>query len=66
MVDGKDSQRMRRLGNQVADVVGKALQAVGYTGPAGIDAMIVQTSNGYKIRPIVEVNPRYTMGRIGP
>ncbi len=62
--DGKDSQRMRRLGNQVADVVGKALQSVGYTGPAGIDAMIVRTSNGYKIRPIVEVNPRYTMGRI--
>ena len=26
--------------------------------------MIVRTSNGYKIRPIVEVNPRYTMGRI--
>ena len=27
------SQRMRRLGTQVADVVGKSLQAVGYTGP---------------------------------
>lgn len=62
--EGKDSQRLRRLGNQVADVVGKALQDVGYTGPAGIDAMIVRTSSGYKIRPIVEVNPRYTMGRI--
>ena len=62
--DGKDSQRMRRLSMQVADVVGKALQAVGYMGPAGVDAMIVRTSNGYKIRPIVEVNPRYTMGRI--
>jgi len=62
--DGKDSQRMRRLGTQVADVVGKALQDVGYTGPAGVDAMIVRTAKGYKIRPIVEVNPRYTMGRI--
>ena len=62
--DGKDSQRMRRLGSQVADVVGKSLQKVGYKGPVGVDAMVVCTSEGYKIRPIVEVNPRYTMGRI--
>ena len=62
--DGQDPHRMRRLGAQVADVVGTALQAVGYTGPAGVDAMIVRTQSGYQIRPIVEVNPRYTMGRI--
>jgi hypothetical protein len=62
--DGQDPHRMRRLGTQVAEVVGSALQAVGYTGPAGVDAMIVRTQSGYQIRPIVEVNPRYTMGRI--
>ena len=60
--DGKDSQRMRRLGTQVADVVGRALQSVGYTG--SVDAMIVRTPMGYRIRPIVEVNPRYTMGQL--
>ncbi len=62
--DGKDSQRMRRLSRQVAEVVGSALRDVGFSGPVGVDAMIVRTAEGFKIRPIVEVNPRYTMGRI--
>jgi len=35
------------------------------TGPIGIDAFIYGTESGaLKLKPIVEINPRYTMGRV--
>lgn len=37
------------------------LQELGYFGPVGIDAMIYE---GPKLRSIVEINPRKTMGRL--
>jgi len=41
------------------------LQAVGYSGPVGIDAFVYRTPGGQlKLRPIVEMNPRFTMGRL--
>ena len=41
------------------------LRRVGYLGPIGIDAFIYRSSNGsYRLKPIVEINPRYTMGRL--
>ena len=44
---------------------GSALWQRGYRGPAGIDAFLFQDeSKSLKLRPIVEINPRYTMGRI--
>jgi uncharacterized ferritin-like protein (DUF455 family) len=44
--------------------VGEALRKGGYRGPAGIDAMVVSTADGVRVVPILEVNPRYTMGRV--
>jgi uncharacterized ferritin-like protein (DUF455 family) len=41
------------------------LQAAGYCGPVGIDAFVYRTPEGQlRLRPIVEMNPRYTMGRL--
>jgi hypothetical protein len=37
---------------------------MGHRGPLGIDAMLVSTDEGPRLCPILEVNPRYTMGRI--
>ena len=62
--DGRDPRLWHRVVQQTAQLVGMALQQEGYRGPAGIDAMIYRVGEKYKIRPIVEVNPRYTMGRI--
>jgi uncharacterized ferritin-like protein (DUF455 family) len=41
------------------------LEAAGYRGPIGLDAFVYRTPSGeFALRPIVEMNPRYTMGRL--
>lgn len=41
------------------------LRAAGYEGPLGLDAFVYRESDGtLRLRPIVEMNPRYTMGRL--
>ncbi|MCH6257358.1 ferritin-like domain-containing protein [Puniceicoccaceae bacterium K14] len=42
-----------------------ALQNINFTGPLGIDAFVYRDSKGrLKLKPLVELNPRYTMGRL--
>jgi len=48
----------------VASKVGDALKSGGYLGPAGIDAFLYESDSGIRLQPLVEINPRYTMGRI--
>jgi hypothetical protein len=41
------------------------LRRVHYLGPAGIDAFVYRAADGRcRLKPIVEINPRYTMGRL--
>ncbi len=41
------------------------LRRVDFTGPVGIDAFVYRDATGaVKLKPIVEINPRYTMGRV--
>jgi uncharacterized ferritin-like protein (DUF455 family) len=41
------------------------LRRAGYYGPIGIDAFVYRKPNGQPcLKPIVEINPRYTMGRL--
>ncbi|MCO4747574.1 MAG: DUF455 family protein [Proteobacteria bacterium] len=49
---------------EAARWVGEALHDGGYRGPAGIDAMVVSIDGEVRVVPILEVNPRYTMGRV--
>jgi uncharacterized ferritin-like protein (DUF455 family) len=62
--DGNQPGRWRALLEESAQRVGTALAESGYSGPAGIDAMIYRRKGKLLIRPVVEVNPRQTMGRI--
>lgn len=44
--------------------VGESLFRKGYSGPAGVDALIYEREGRFLFKPIVEVNARYTMGRV--
>jgi hypothetical protein len=44
-------------------VLGHLLE-LGYTGPLGVDAMVVQSAIGMEVVPVIEVNVRHTMGRV--
>lgn len=49
---------------KVAEHVGSALFEAGHRGPAGFDAFVARWAGGLGLRPLVEVNPRLTMGRV--
>ena len=36
----------------------------GYSGPLGVDAFVYRTQDGMKLRPLLEINPRWSMGRL--
>ncbi|MEN9574693.1 MAG: hypothetical protein RL514_2548 [Verrucomicrobiota bacterium] len=41
------------------------LTAAGYFGPVGVDAFVYRDTEGRaRLKPVVEINPRYTMGRL--
>jgi hypothetical protein len=49
----------------VGAFVGSHLAALGHRGPAGVDALVYRDEGGaFRLKPIVEVNPRCTMGHI--
>ena len=49
----------------VGRFVGEHLSAAGHRGPAGVDALVYRDEDGvFRLKPIVEVNPRCTMGHI--
>ncbi|MBK8014024.1 MAG: DUF455 family protein [Deltaproteobacteria bacterium] len=60
----KDEQFDRRLG-RVAQYVAHQLALLGHEGPAGVDVLVHRAEDGrHIVKPIVEVNPRFTMGHI--
>ena len=59
------SQRIRSLYSVVTSILERELRLVGFRGPAGIDAFVYRTPQGEcRLKPVVEINPRYTMGRL--
>ncbi len=70
-LDGLDAEHRRAVADAAplltttAHRVGASLHALGYAGPAGIDAMIYRAGDGaLRCKPLVEINPRRTMGRV--
>ena len=62
--DGRDARRLARLGEQLAEWLAEPLRVAGYQGPVGVDAMVYRDGDCLRLKPIVEINPRTTMGRV--
>ena len=52
------------LMDKVCDFVGQKMYKEGHLGAIGIDCLVHKKGNSYFIHPIVEINPRYTMGQV--
>lgn len=58
--------RLEDQARTAAEWVGRAAAALGYRGPLSVDALIVDDpKSGPRLKPISEVNARYTMGHLG-
>lgn len=57
--------RLREFYAVVFQELEAALQSMKYQGPLGIDVFVYRASTGEaRLKPVVEINPRYTMGRV--
>ena len=62
--DGRDSRRLRRLYEELAGQMEPGLAGAGFSGPLGVDALVYRDRAGLRLKPVIEVNPRMTMGRV--
>lgn len=62
--DGRGRGWLRELAVAVGAALGPRLSTLGVTGPVGVDALVYADGDTFKIDPVVEVNCRYTMGRV--
>ena len=59
------SRRLLALYAEIFALLEAELRAVDFLGPLGIDAFVYRDATGApRVKPIVEINPRYTMGRV--
>ncbi len=57
--------RLHRLYADLFTVLEAELRRAGFLGPVGIDSFVYRDPAGRcRLKPIVEINPRYTMGRL--
>jgi uncharacterized ferritin-like protein (DUF455 family) len=59
------AQRLHALYADVFNLLEEELRRANFVGPIGIDAFAYRAGDGkIRLKPIVEINPRYTMGRV--
>lgn len=59
------AQRLHALYADIFAMLEAELRRANYLGPVGIDAFAYRDAAGkVRLKPIVEINPRYTMGRV--
>ena len=59
------SGHLQRLYGDILSLLEAELQRAGFVGPVSIDAFVYRTpQGGCRLKPVVEINPRYTMGRL--
>jgi uncharacterized ferritin-like protein (DUF455 family) len=59
------AERLHRLFDELRVALATEFTRIGYLGPVGIDAFVFRDAQGVaRLKPVVEINPRYTMGRV--
>jgi uncharacterized ferritin-like protein (DUF455 family) len=59
------AQRLHALYADIFALLEEELRRANFSGPLGIDAFAYRDAAGkIRLKPIVEINPRYTMGRV--
>jgi len=59
------STRLLEFYGEIFAVLETELRRVDFAGPIGIDALVYSEASGaVKLKPVVEINPRHTMGRV--
>ena len=59
------ARRILDLYASILSLLESELHRAEYLGPVGIDAFVYRTPQGdCRLKPVVEINPRYTMGRL--
>jgi hypothetical protein len=59
------SSRLQRLYGDIFSLLEVELLRADFVGPVSIDAFVYRTAHGdCRLKPVVEINPRYTMGRL--
>ncbi len=59
------SERLERLYDEIFRLLEPELKRAGFLGPVGLDAFLFRTpEDECRLKPVVEINPRYTMGRL--
>lgn len=57
--------RMNRIFQELVKFLSPSLKQADFSGPLGIDAAIYWDNEGQiRLKPIIEINPRFTMGRL--
>lgn len=63
--DAKSAFQVERMYQRLFELLESRLKAAGFLGPLGIDALIYRDAEEKpRVKPVVEINPRYTMGRL--
>ena len=59
------AQRLHALFADIFEMLEAELRRVHFSGPLSLDAFAYRAADGkIRLKPIVEINPRYTMGRV--
>ena len=62
--DGQSPAWIERALTRAARIAAAEAHRLGYAGPIGLDALIHETQDGLRLRPLIELNPRLSMGRV--
>ncbi len=62
--DGRDPRWMERTARAVGRALEGPVRAAGYQGPLGVDAFVYERQGRLAVHPLLEINPRWTVGRL--